>query len=116
MVNKGWLKKVSSTRAAKRFVRGSVIISKLIVNTKETNITIQNKIVRKLKKRLIPNLKRSGITVVAKKTETPQLPRILDVVFSNLELMRRIRTDEHRRLRHIILDFAHVFFNFPGMP
>ena len=52
---------------------------------------------------------------MATKTEKPQLPRILAVIFSNLELMRKIRHDPYRHLRHIILDFVHAFFNFPGL-
>ena len=115
LVKRGWVKKVASTRAAKQFVRGLVVISKLIVITKERKQKDKRgQVVKKLKKRLILNLKRSGITAAAAKLERPELPRTLDIIFSNLELMRKIRDSPGWRLRHIVLDFVHAFFNFPG--
>ena len=115
LVKRGWAKKVASTRAAKNFVRGPVVVSRLIVITKERKYKDERgKVVKKLKKRLILNLKRSGITAAAAKMERPELPRTLDIIFSNLELMRKMRDLPGWRLRHIILDFVHAFFNFPG--
>ena len=82
--------------------------------TKERKVKKKGKVEVKKKKRLIPNLKRSGITNVARKSERPELPRVLDVVFSMLELLRAIRGQPRRHLRQLVLDFAHAFFNFPG--
>ena len=49
---------------------------------------------KKIKRRLLLNLKKSGITSISVKTERPELPRILDVIFANLDLMRAQRAVE----------------------
>ena len=68
-----------------------------------------------INKCLILYLEKSGVTSVSVKAERPELPRVLDVVFANLELMRANRSIAGS-LRHLVLDFAHAFFNFPGRP
>ena len=117
MLGKKWLLKFDSKMKAKKFARGKVVISELIVITKNKTTKVKNKLITKVKKRLILNLKKSGVTAVAVKSERPELPRALDVVFSNLELMKRRRKWlKGRRMRHVILDFANAFFHFPCRP
>ena len=65
---------------------------------------------KKKKRRLILNLKRSGVTSASVKVERPELPRVLDVVFAGLNLLKLRR---HCRLRHLVLDFKNAFFQFP---
>ena len=74
----------------------------------------KGKVISTIKKRIVFNLKRSGVAAVAVKGERPELPRVLDVVFSSLELLRRRRNSLGKGSRQIILDFANAFFQFPG--
>ena len=91
MISKRWIKKFSSKFAAKRFLRGKVVLSDLIVITKVKRKKEKGKVISTTKKRIILNLKRSGVTAVAVEGERPELPRVLDVIFSSLELLRRRR-------------------------
>ena len=114
LVSKNWLKRFSSKAQAKRFVKGKLILSDLIVITKVKRSRVKGKLVSKTKKRLILNLKKSGVTAVAVKAERPELPRVLDVIFANLELLKKWKKRWRKRsLRHVVLDFANAFFHFP---
>ena len=46
---------------------------------------------KQLKNRLFLIFKRSGISAAALKTERPDLPSVLDIIFSNLDLVKKIR-------------------------
>ena len=117
LVKRGWIKRYFSKIQAKRSVKGRIIMSDLIVLTKtKLKKEANGKFTKELKRRLLLNLKKSGVTSISVKTERPELPRILDVVFSNLELLRGKRDVDNARLRHLILDFTHAFFNFPNRP
>ena len=114
MVNRRWIRKFSSKFAAKRYLKWEVILSELIVISKTKRQLHKGKIISNLKKRLILNLKKSGVTAVAVKGERPELPRVLDVIFANLEMLRRRRQRLGKGLRHVILDFSNAFFQFPA--
>ena len=49
------------------------------------------------------------MTSASVEVERPELPRVLDVVFAGLNLLKLRR----RRLRHIVLDFKNALFQFP---
>ena len=82
MVKKKWIKKFASKFQAKRHARGRIVLSKLLVIAKERK-TSDGKcgVVKKINRRLLLNLKRSGVTDAAVKTERPELPRVLDIIF-----------------------------------
>ena len=113
MVRRRWIRKFSSKFAAKRYLKGKVVLSELIVIAKTKRQLREGRVISKTKKRLILNLKKSGVTAVAVKGERPELPRVLDVIFANLEMLRRRRQQRGKGLRHVILDFSNAFFQFP---
>ena len=111
MVKRRWIQKFASKSRAKRYARGRLVMSRLIVIIKEKlKKDDRGRTYRKKKRRLILNLKRSGVTSASVKVERPELPRVLDVVFAGLNLLKLRR---RARLRHIVLDFKNAFFQFP---
>ena len=67
----------------------------------------------KKKRRLILNLKAFGVIGASFKAEKPELPRVLDIIFAGLELLRHRRC-RRNWLRHLALDFRSAFFQFPA--
>ena len=84
MVSRRWLRKYKSKFQAKKAVRGKLALSELIVISKTKLKNVKNSITNNVKKRMILNLKKSGVTSVSVKSERPELPMMLDVAFSNL--------------------------------
>ena len=113
IASRGWLRRFKSRFAAKAAVQGNLTFSELFVTKKLNTKKEQGEVVKQVKRRMLLNWKKSGVTGVSAKCERPELPRILDLVFSNLELMRRRRT---LKLRHVVLDFSNAFYNFPNVP
>ena len=68
LIQRKWLRSYPSKEKAKRALRGRIIVSKLLVITKEKTKNIGSKLVKKVKKRLIPNLKKSGVTSISVKS------------------------------------------------
>ena len=119
MVARTWIRKFKSRHQAKRFVRGRLVTSKLFVITKTKKVkTKRGTWTDKVKKRLLLDLKASGISSASVKCERVVLPRILDTIFDALELLRVIRRRRRAgaRLRYLILDFRHAFYHFPVWP
>ena len=88
MVQRGCIKRFWSKVRAKAFVKGRLMYSKLIVITKDKLKKARDGTMkRSIKKRLILNLKKSGVAAASAKTERPELPRVLDVVLAVLTLM-----------------------------
>ena len=70
MVKRGWIRRFTSKHAAKRYVRGRIVLSKLVVIAKEKRYKYGNGVVRaKLKRRLILDLKQPGASAVSVKCE-----------------------------------------------
>ena len=117
LVGRKWIRKFSSIRQAKNFVKGRMILSKLIVLVRDKKSKDdQGRVITKTKRRLLLNLKRSGITNASVKAERVELPRVLDVLFDGLELLKHGRRGHVRAggLRQLVLDFRHAFFNWPN--
>ena len=70
----------------------------------------------KVKKRLLLDLKASGVSAASAKFERVVLPHVLDPVFDALELHRGHKGRRSAVLRQVILDFRHCFFHFPVHP
>ena len=89
---------------------------------KTKRVKVKNKWTQTTKRRLILDLRSSGISAASVKCERFVLPRMLDVIFDGLELLRhlrsayrRLRRRERLHLEHVVLDFANDFFHFPVM-
>ena len=115
MVNRGWIKRFASKHKAKAFVKGRLVVSKLVVISKEKRFKDKKgQIKKKLKRRLILDLKKSGVSGASAKHERVILPRLLDVIFDTLELMKgKGRDRRNTKVRHLVLDFKNAFFHFP---
>ena len=57
-----------------------------------------------------------GVTAAVVKTERPIQPRVLEIIFAAVELIRVKRWDKTRWLRQVVPDCAHDFFNAPTRP
>ena len=105
---------MSKQAKAEQYVKGRLVLSKLIVIIKDKlKMGTDGKTFTKRKRRLILNLKRSGVTAASINTERPELPRVLDAIFAAMKLMRARRG---KKLRQIVLDFRNAFFQFPVSP
>ena len=85
------------------------VVNELIVITKTSG--------NRIKKRIIVNVKKSGISRSSRKSERVGLPRALDVVWEALDILKHAKTHHAiGELAHLILDFENAFFQIPLNP
>ena len=85
------------------------VVSELIIITKTSGgIT---------KKRMLVNLKKSGVSRSSRKSERVGLPRALDVIWEALDLLKAAKQNETSgELTQLILDFENAVFQVPLLP
>ena len=104
---KGYLKVLRSLRAVKRYLKGRTpILSKFAVLKKVNN--------GRVKKRIILDLKQSGVTRCTRQTHRVVLPRASDVVHDILRMLSERQGDED--IESLVLDFVDAFWNIPLVP
>ena len=117
MVRRDWIKKFDSKHRAKKFVGGRLVTSRLFVIKKAKRAKDKRgRWVEKVKKRLLLDLKASGVSSASAEFERIIMPRVLGPIFDSLELMRAQRKLRSAVLRQIVLDFRHCFYHWPVHP
>ena len=102
----GWLEKFDKKEDAEKALGGPIVVSPFHVIIKNKN--------GKVKRRLILDLKRSGISARTRHTHRVVLPRISDAVQDALKLIACAAPEEHTEF--FILDFQNAFWNIPLHP
>ena len=109
LLEKGFARAFDSLQELRRHLRNKPVVSDLIVVTKISAGGV--------KKRIIIDLRRSGVSRSSFKSERVMLPRALDLVWDVLDLLADADADEvEGEPTHIILDFMDAFFQVPIRP
>ena len=109
----GWTRTFDTLEAAKAYVKGDPILSRLGVIKKMRN--------GKWKSRLVVDSKRSEVSGATRKFERTLLPRALDVTHDTLDLMASSKHTigpgaDEAAVEYMIADFKDAFFIMPNHP
>ena len=103
---RGWLEEVTKEEQEERFGQ-DYVVSQFVVLTKTKN--------NKTKRRLILDLKKSGVSARTRHTNRVALPRATDAVHDSLENMTEL-FDEFEEIECFVIDFRDAFWNVPLHP
>ena len=105
-IDKGYLAAFDDLASCERYLGAKPVLSKIGCITRQR--------MGKIKRRLIVDSKRSGVSRAAGLGFRSVLPRMLDLVFESLEMMADLPADED--IEFLVLDFIDAFWLLPLSP